>query len=473
MKYYMRSFVFFLLLLILFAGCGVRDGRNNNNCDLHPVDTMPSLKIDSLLQAKPMVNVYIENSGSMDGFVNGITSFKDVIGNLLVNLKYYYDEDNIQIFFIRNGKATKGEEEKLAIIPACEANIADFARAIDLSWRNDKPNRGQNTNLNNIFKTILDSTPDNTISILISDCIYSIGNGSTVNLLNQEKNTTKDAFLTRFKKQENKHYATMIVKMMSEFNGEYFPYTGDANHFRFNGELPYYICVIADQSLMKQFNENIILKQDTNHGFKNKYIISNEKLESIYYSVLLSTDNVGRFRPQRKCSTPNYIHGIEDVSVVERGGGCSRRSSKSINEKRRLQFAIAVDLSKIDVEESYLLNPSNYCLSNNDFVVKDVFPLEKNTTGAGDWVRISKSKPSHKIILEATGTAYSDVVLSLIKQMPVWIDSCSILDDTSIEKIKGGRSFGLKYWIEGIAEAYETSYKDNKSYFEIEIKIKR
>ena len=53
----MRNYLLFSVLLILFAGCGSREGRNNNNCDLQPVDTISSLKIDSLPQAKPMVNV--------------------------------------------------------------------------------------------------------------------------------------------------------------------------------------------------------------------------------------------------------------------------------------------------------------------------------------------------------------------------------------------------------------------------------
>lgn len=474
----MRRFLFALFCFCAIAGIGNSCQSEGESSDRRGEsketkgESTPVEGTDTIPCVKPKVNVYIENSGSMDGFVNGITEFKDVIGNLLVNLKYFYDEDNIQIYFIRNEKAKIGQDEELVIKKACESDIADFARAIDLSWKNDCKNRGQNTNLNNIFKTILDSTQNNTLSILVSDCIYSIGDGSTVNLLNQEKNTTYDAFLTKFKRS-NDHLATMIVKLTSEFDGRYFPYTGDRNNFYFKGELPYYICVISNQKLMKQFNENITLKQNADGGFKNKYIISNEKSDSIYYSILLSTDNEGRFKPQRKYSSLSYVHGIEDIDVAGRGSGCSRRNAE--NRPHNLQFAVAVDLSGIDVDESYLLDPDNYSLSDGNFTVEKIVPIEKNETKSGDWVRISKASkiPSHKIILRATGTAYSDLTISLKKQMPSWIRESSIMDDTRAEKIMGGNSFGLQFWVEGIAEAYEKAYKDNKSYFDIDIKIKR
>ena len=45
------------------------------------------------------VNIYIENSGSMNGYINGNTQFKTAIQDLLVLLKYEFDE-RINIYFI-------------------------------------------------------------------------------------------------------------------------------------------------------------------------------------------------------------------------------------------------------------------------------------------------------------------------------------------------------------------------------------
>lgn len=486
----MKKILLCCLALVLFVSCGKND-KHAGSTETKEDSTKVTQKVNKPTDpSKTKVNVYIENSGSMDGFVNGITEFKDVLGNLLVDLKYYYDEENIQIFFIRNEKVQPStnqvpkkpyqksliNEEQLVVRKAFdfEESVTDFAKAIDLSWHRankdarGKSLRGNNTNLNNIFKTILDSTTSNTISILISDCIYSIGDGSTVNLLNNEKNTTKDAFLTKFKKDNSHHFSTMVIKMLSQFDGKYFPKTGDSDAYTYRGELPYYICVVSSQANMDQFNQNIILKDKTS-GFENKYLISNEKVNSLYYSILLKTHNEGRFnkqKEQRNCK--EYVHAIE---IIDQGGGCSRRS----DEGKAIQFAVAVDMSKIDVDEDYLLKPANYTLSSENFKISKILPYKENDLDATDKVTITNAKatPTHVIFVKATGTAYSDFNISLKKQMPTWIEESSILDDTKSAQLSNGKSFGLKYWIEGIAEAYETVYKDNKTYFDVEIKVKR
>src|SRR5690554_1127309 len=48
------------------------------------------------------VNLYIENSGSMNGYVNGNTTFKNALGDLLVYLKYEFGEQNIRLHFIND-----------------------------------------------------------------------------------------------------------------------------------------------------------------------------------------------------------------------------------------------------------------------------------------------------------------------------------------------------------------------------------
>jgi hypothetical protein len=55
--------------------------------------------------------------------------------------------------------------------------------------------------------------------------------------------------------------------------------------------------------------------------------------------------------------------------------------------------------------------------------------------------------------------------------MPQWITDSNTEDDTDKSKLVG-KTFGLKYWIDGIAEAYETIYPENKNYFECSISIK-
>lgn len=451
-----------MALCLISSSCDAqtrrRNGRGGKEEIPQQTDTIKTVKVN------PKVNVYIENSGSMDGFVNGITDFKDAIGKLLAKLKYYYDEENVQIYFIRNDKADKkNPTEKLNVVKACESDISNFATAIDLKWKEDIPNRGHNTNLNNIFKEILTRTDEKTISILFSDCIYSIGKGGVVDLLNHEQWTTYDAFLTHSKKN-NGSLATTIIKMKSGFDGKYYPYTGDNNKFFYKGELPYYICVLANQNILADFNKNIKLGKGEIGGYDNKYILAHSESANLYYSILMATENKGRFKPQRQCSSLSYVHGIEDIDLKP-----NKRTGAPFS------FAVALDMKKIDVEEDYLLDTRNYVLTEDNFKVVRVEEIDKNSINANDWQRIKDGNPTHYIVLEAKDMHWTNVELgiALKKQEPGWIEDCNILDDTQASKLEGGKSFGLKFWIHGISEAYEEIYPEDKNYYQVRINIKK
>ena len=412
------------------------------------------------LQKKPVVNVYIENSGSMDGFVNGVTDFKDVIYKMLSDLKYHYDEKNVHVFFISNDR-----NEQLCVKNVLETDIGDYAYAIDLSWEKAKKDdkgtklRGNNTNLNNIFKEILENTNDTTLTILFSDCIYSIGKGETDKMLNREKRMTYDAFLSRSNPNKSRNLrvlSTTIVKMKSPFDGEYYPFTGDHNHFHVKNNLAYYICVIANQDILADFNNNIELNKLP--GYENKYVISKGASDNLYYSILTATEKNGEFKTYRDFSTNEYIHGIESVRAPRNG---------------HFTFAIAVNMHNIDVEDDYKTDAKNYMISEDNLVIKKIMPITKNDIYPTDWKKIKNGNPSHIIVLEATRMNLSDFSIELKKQMPRWIEDSNIMDDTNAQRLVGGKSFGLKYWIEGIAEAYEKIYPEEKNYYKIDIKIKK
>lgn len=459
-----------LLFLCLF--CAIISCTNNGNANKSRHDTSAkNVESENVTQTdntlpnnegiKPVVNVYIENSGSMDGFIKGLTDFKSAIGSMLVQLKYHYDEENVHVFYIGNDN-----NEELCVKNAIETDIADFASSIDVSWRraqrdeNGQKLRGNNTNLNNIFKRILSNTNDTTLTILFSDCIYSIGQGETIDMLNHEKSMTYDAFLTISKENRNKNLgdlSTTIVKMHSAFDGQYYPFTGDNQKFHVKDCLAYYICVIANQPVLADFNSNIELNKLK--GYENKYVISKGASNNLYYSVLTSTYKKGEFRTYRDYSTSEYVHGIESIKAPRDGGA--------------LTFAIAIDMHNVDVEDDYKIDTINYVISEDNLVIKKIIPIAKNDINPTDWTKIKNGNPSHIIVLEATRMSLSDFSIEFKKQMPGWIEDSNIMDDTNPQSLIGGKSFGLKYWIEGIAEAYEKIYPEEKNYYKINIKIKK
>lgn len=444
----MKKIIVLIFVALFIASCNNNQRKDGNKSNNEYVDIPSSFVV--LPQISPTVNVYIENSGSMDGYVNGNTEFKGAIRDLLVLLKHYYGtEEKIKVHFI-NSRIRQTDTQ---------IDLATFATNINQIWSVQGENR-RSSNLNNIFKMILDKTDKETISILFSDCIYSIQGRDAEGLLSDEKSLTKDAFLSRWR-QDSLKLATTIVKMKSKFTGTY--WDKDNNPTFLNGnQRPYYITIIGNNDVMLDFNSKIPLEQDRIEGFDNKYVISTGSTDKLYYSVLISTDNVGRFKPSRNQSTREYIHGIEGIDMKTR--------NRNEGGNNNFAFAVAVDLKNVPAEEDYMLSSENYTFEDKNFRIKDIKPIDKNNINASDWLKISSANPTHLIALEAIGTAISDVKVSLKKQMPKWIEQTNIIDDKDINN-NLEKTFGIKYLVEGITEAYQIIYPEDKCFFEFEIKI--
>lgn len=431
------------LLCLVVVSC--RNGCSKKPAKVDSINVIDSVAVQPKSEIAQTINVYIENSGSMDGYVNGNTEFKGAIRDLLVMLKYHYGEKNTRVFFINSDVHST----------ATSADLATFAQNINTLWYvGDR----SHSKLNNIFKKVLEKTNNNSISILFSDYIYSIAGKNTNGLLNDEKSLTKDAFLSKWK-NDKVQLATTIVKMKSKFKGRYFPYTGDQYCFEINMERPYYICIIGNQEFLNDFNKKIELKEGKIEGFENKYVLSSEDPKNIYYSILNFSFNKGRFKIDRDNSCKDYTHGIKDA--------------EPLHGSDSLTIALAVDFSNVQAENDYICNLENYEVPTGNFEVAKVFPLVAKEIHKSDWNTIKDYHPTHVIVMRSTTRKLhdSDVNLVLKKQMPQWIYSSSAEDDTTPTSLKD-KTFGLKYWVEGIAEAYETIYPNNTNYFECSFSIK-
>jgi len=390
------------------------------------------------------VNVYIENSGSMNGYINGNTQFKSAIQDMLVLLKYQYDEKNINLFFINS-----------QIHPTnIDTDLAGFASA--LNAKSFKVGATASSNLNNVFRQVLEKTSKDTISILISDCIYSIKGNRTEDLLSDQKSLTKDAFLTKSK--QNLNLITTIVKLNSRFKGNYWDKNEKAT-FLNNEHRPYYISIIGSEKAMNYFNSKIVFSKKEVEGYENKLVLSaTDYSKEIYYSVVNAKTDLGRFKTSRDFSDKNSVKGIEDISADSRSGD-------------KFSFSVAIDASKLPLEEDYITNPKNYSIGEGDFIILKIKKFNNEDLLSSSSTRISKSGniPTHCITFSAASKKYGDLAFSLKKQMPKWVGETSTEDDTDIKSISN-KTFGFKYLIEGISEAYQT-VSPSKNHFELKIKI--
>ena len=399
------------------------------------------------------VKIFVENSGSMDGYVRGIKDFEIVVGKLLVLSKDYCIQTSkrgFEIFFVNK-----------YVYPAPEIKeLNDFAKALEPTQAPyNKGIRGESI-LNDVLKNIIDSTSNNSISILISDCIYSLEpTKDTKGSLGYQQNGTMEVFLNKFRQNPNVNFTTCIYKMESEYEGNYFPYDYNPklkNSISLSGtqyKRPYYIWVIGEDKLVAEFTSKIRVFELK--GFQHSYILSNSvKIKPPYYCVLKQTNKIGNFK-----ATDRNKKDLQSISDVDFDNGS-------------FQFSIAIDLSNIPVDSSYLTNTGNYIVPEG-FTVRSIERINRNKLSQRDYVTVEKTRATHFITVSTTNKfSIQNLVLQLSNKIPSWVEQSTSMNDRNVKE-ELDRTFGLSYLIKGVSDAYETQNPEQKSYFKIIVTIKK
>lgn len=383
------------------------------------------------------VNVYLENSGSMFGYVSGETGYKDALTRLLVELGSIYVKKNIHLHFIN----TKIHPIRF------QGNVAQYPGTLT-------PNKFKlvgdinSSDINEIYRQIIVKTPQKTISILLSDCIYSASGDDTAGKLERQKSLTKDVF-------QDTGISMLIVKLNSVFNGVY--YTKNNTKQKINQSRPYYISVLGSAGALGYFYNNVKFQPDFK-GYEDKVFLSSAYNDQSVYHTLITTHNSTGFRPVREFSDSGSVRGMEDITTNDRDG-------------KPFTFSIAVDLINVPVEENVAINPGSYIITKGDYKITGVERYNPKLLKPASVSLINKSgkQPTHIINFSATTANYSDLEFELKNEIPQWIYAASTNDDTNV-KAMGAKTFGFKYLIEGINEAYQTDAAPG-SYFKINIKI--
>lgn len=403
---------------------------------------------------KPEVKIFIENSGSMDGYVRGIRDFEIVVGRLLVLAKdytSYQGKNNFDVYFVNKN-----------VFPAPEIKeLTDFANALEP--KNSIYSRGERGEsvLNDILEIILDSTDTNTISILVSDCIYSLGvTKDTKGSLGYQQNGTMDVFLEKFRNHPKRNIATAIYKMVSTYEGNYFPYDYNSaaknsiSLYNSSATRPYYIWMIGEEEVLTSFMKKI--NPAALKGFRNSYILYNfSRQKTPDYTILKETNVVGSFKQAEEERGNALVHSIEDVEYDN--GIC--------------QFSLAVDLSNIPVDSSYLLDRDNF--RADGYKVVSVERKNRDKLKPNEWKRLEKTSCTHIVTVSTdTKSSLRDLQLELLNNTPAWVTESSSMDDRNVIA-EPDKTFGLSYLIKGVAEAYATHNPHHGSYFKIDVSVKK
>lgn len=415
-----KNLLLFLSTIICISSIPLACG-NSNKTPPHTNKDFGAVKAKNakvVLAPKPTVNVYIENSGSMDGYVNGVTEFEQVVYNYLSDIKISGITETLNLFYI-NSKA-------IPYASAADADvIGDFIEKLEpKTFKQRGGNRGT-SDISNVLKSVLIETQVNEIAILVTDGIFSPGKGkdATAYLVNQEigiKNSMAQ-YLQKFP-----NTAVLVYQLFSKFNGTYFNNV-DAK-IPVNGQRPYYIWIIGQSKNLASLRSAVPESKFNGSGVAKLFSIvpGNQKID---YSV---KPNSGNFEK----SHDNPKTEIEDLGKDSKTG--------------KVRFAVNANFTSLLLDDNYLTNPQNYDLSNSNYKLT----IKKNDV---------KSKYTHSLNFTADKVRNGELSIKLKTAIPQWVQE--INDDIGATAVPG-KTYGIKYQISGIYKAFT-----NKTEYYTEIKM--
>lgn len=206
-----------VVLFICIAACCNR-GRGDNCTSKSNENELQKV------QHKQIVNIYVENSGSMKGYFYGNSQIKGVI-------KQYYDRiaerqkegDTITLNYINTEIENSPNEIKGYLKNTQSKCIASY------------------TKIDDILSMAMESLNDSTVNIVISDLCFTSNDGS----LAMAQSGITEIFTRRLNK--NTDLSMAIVKYMSDFNGLFFP-GGISN----KKPLPFYLWIFGNEMQVKK-----------------------------------------------------------------------------------------------------------------------------------------------------------------------------------------------------------------------------
>ncbi|MBQ8158121.1 MAG: hypothetical protein IJ081_03785 [Prevotella sp.] len=357
---------------------------------------VPTLKNDSI-----ELKVYVENSGSMNAYMCPGSNLKDAVFDYVSELKKL--TSSTSLYYI-NSKVIPYKGDLNSYIK--DLTPAAFAKA---------GGSHSNTDLMKIFSDILDSQDDNTVSILVSDCILDIPESAT-NYFGQCQVSIKNTFNEALEKTPN--LGVMIIQLESKFEGFWF--CGKNSKKLSDVKRPYYIWVIGNQQYLAAINKKVNVN-DIIGGIKN-------------YSAYASSQPI--------------------PFTFEKS-----KSTFKVNHTKKIKVELVTDLSASLQNGLVTKNLGNYKVSN---------PSQMTILSVQD-IDDPNSSYSHVIEFEVTNpeTLREENISFAYPYLATWVEAANDSTGTNIDN-NINKTTGILSLVKGVAEAY----KDHTNYGTISFKLK-
>lgn len=361
----MKKLVFLIsplcLLLLLLATCG--------SSGLEIKTSGPTLQA---YNSSFNVKVYIENSGSMDGYMANGSEFKDAIYSYVSALNSI--SKSTQINYINS-----------TIIPL-GIKVGDLVQHLNpTAFKTAGGTRG-NSEFKQILGDIISKADNNNVVVFASDCILDIPSGSAAGFLGITQTDIENIVTEKLKKLPT--LGICIYQLESKYSGYYYFPKGGRQPC--NEKRPYYMWIIGSQRNLAHILRSIP-ESKIQHGIKN-------------YCAFAPTVNVNN-------------------SLFAAGKPVEKATLKS-KHGNEYSCQLIADLSLSLQNDKYLSNSDNYYSTTKNIKTESVQKLP------------TTSNASHIMNLSISDAVFSDFLCLKAQGIPKWVNCSNGTKDDMIESGK-------------------------------------
>lgn len=372
-----------LLTLILFciSGC-------SHKIEVYELDQPPCCP----RVCNPKVKVFMENSGSMDGYMTEGSMLKDAVYSYIIDLMPL--SDTIELNYINS-----------RIIPF-KGTTKQYIKALNPGSFKKYGGDRSNSDLSNILDSVLMQTSDSTICIFISDCILDLPGTDASKFLNNCKISIKESVTNAKNRVHN--LGIEILKMESDFNGNYYYQNGCVEKIC-GLTRPYYIWIIGDSKVLASINKETPILNLKKYGLREMV---------------------------------SFVYGFNPSFTVLNNAG----ASKIFTPRNGNYFVtIKANLGESLQPEDVLLKKDNYSFFNPNLSIKSIQRVAKNDP-----------KYTHCItfrVPESINNMEDNLVLTVSK-LPEWVSATNDSTGRNI-RLNHSKTTGIQYIVEGVNEAFK------------------
>lgn len=425
---------------MLLTGCfgGKGGNRGSSNTAAIVAENLPKTESEDsgtpnvqdtqiIIDEHPIINVYLENSGSMNGYVDkGKTEFQQAVFNYLTDINISGIPSALNLNYINSQIIPKGSV------------IDDFINKLSPTSFNNSVGNKATTDISDIFKTILSKTDLNTVSIFISDCIFSPGknNNPKPYLVNQQigiKQSVADYIA------EYGQLGMTVYQIYSQFNGRYFDYNNVPRPYK--GVRPFYIWVIGSPEHILRIR-NAVPKEKFQGEVAHDWSIYNTSAD-VKYSILPN--------PKKGSFNKDGAYGMSRIQKDRNG---------------EFMFTIGADLRVFQVMlgDEYLMDTDNYARLVNKDTSRDYYINVQHN-------QAQNSPATHNIEISTEVLPLKgQFILQVSCNTPKWAHELTDDDDRSFNSENERKTYGLEYIFNGIQQAFTAH--DSNPYTRMIINIK-